>query len=934
MIFELLTIESTYVFDRGNGMESAVVMYGRTKEGQGVTMRVVGYRPYLFIGIPAVEARALPASYLNRYLENKFKPEGLARLQRRDGIYVDSVRECKRHVIDGYKAPQDLLKVRLFDHRHVRHVADAALMGRDVFHPPACNTCLPYELRFLIDHDITCHAWVEIEDVSLTPLEDFATTPLCFDVSDHHVVRRLPGSETRTDSAPLRVLHFDIEVEGRPGVFPQAEHDPVIQIATIVTEMGKPWYTQATEKVPHPPDNEAPLLYNLIQWRTLDDFDRTPYAMNGKLPDIEVVNDERALLLRWIEIVRELDVDVITGWNSTGFDLPYIIDRCQALQMPCRMGRRMDRFGEATYRRRRDQRVGREKTDVQIAGRCTYDVLLLVRAMPTRLRSYTLKDVATTYVREWDDVMKELRPDTKEDLPFSLITPYWNGDDATRATLARYNLKDTLLIPKLFDLLMIHVNGVEMARVQGVSLQMIESRGTGIRTTFTVSRVARRRKDVKPVIPELKRSERKGKYEGAMVVTMKKGYHNFRLVVLDFASLYPSIMRAYNLCPSTMYIGEESEALLHQRGLDAADERVLKEGPTGVKFVSSEVSYGLFHELEDWLVGARSVAKADLKRETDPFKRNVQDARQQALKIACNSAYGYLGDTNSPIYCPAVASAITKYGRKLLMHTIDVCKQHWPGLECYYGDTDSVFLRFPGDPDLAEAIELGKRACELVNREFPHPVKLEFEKVLWPVLLMAKKRYVGGYWTRVSVVPDMILHKGDETQRRDTCLLAAQTLNRISNALFYERNVEQAMAHARAAIQQLYLSEVPIDDLVITGEYKGKNGATTTVAKKRLERNARDIVHLGQRIPFVIVPDVKGVSVSDRAEDPEHVRKMNGYVDVAYYVEKQMRAPIERYFQYILQRRQICELFEGQHTRKRRRRIPTNSIAHFFASSR
>ena len=166
------------------------------------------------------------------------------------------------------------------------------------------------------------------------------------------------------------------------------------------------------------------------------------------------------------------------------------------------------------------------------------------------------------------------------------------------------------------------------------------------------------------------------------------------------------------------------------------------------------------------LLSSRKRAKADLKKEKDPFKRAVLDGRQLALKvcllasdvadvqISANSVYGFTGATVGKLPCLAISSSTTAFGRQMIELTKQEVENEYSVKNGYdhdakviYGDTDSVMVKF-GCPDLATAMRMGAEAADLVSGKFIKPIKLEFEKVYYPYLLINKKRYAGLYWTK------------------------------------------------------------------------------------------------------------------------------------------------------------------------------------------
>jgi DNA polymerase delta subunit 1 len=201
-------------------------------------------------------------------------------------------------------------------------------------------------------------------------------------------------------------------------------------------------------------------------------------------------------------------------------------------------------------------------------------------------------------------------------------------------------------------------------------------------------------------------------------------------------------------------------------------------------FATAKRRKGLLPFVLENLLAARKRAKQDLKVEKDPFKRAVLDGRQLALKvsgrkrmrkladfsqISANSVYGFTGATVGKLPCLAISSSTTAYGRQMIELTKQEVEAEYSMKNGYdhdakviYGDTDSVMVRF-GCPDLPTAMRLGElagyetnpltrptgaEAADLVSGKFVKPIKLEFEKVYFPYLLISKKRYAGLYWTK------------------------------------------------------------------------------------------------------------------------------------------------------------------------------------------
>lgn len=213
----------------------------------------------------------------------------------------------------------------------------------------------------------------------------------------------------------------------------------------------------------------------------------------------------------------------------------------------------------------------------------------------------------------------------------NVIATLQSGDEFTRRRLAVYCLKDAFLPLRLMEKLMCLFNMTEMARVTGVPIIFLFTRGQQIKVMSQLLRKARNFDLVCPVLP---REQSDGKYEGAIVIEPTRGFYKKPVATLDFASLYPSIMMAHNLCYSTM-------VPRHKRSNYKEEDMTFT--PNGDTFMKADVKKGILPMILEELIGARKKAKRELAQSTDPFERAVLDGRQLALKISANSVYGFTG---------------------------------------------------------------------------------------------------------------------------------------------------------------------------------------------------------------------------------------------------------------------------------------------------
>nr|CAD7459495.1 unnamed protein product [Timema tahoe] len=757
------------------------------------------------------------------------------------------------------------------------------------------NRAVLNDMRFMVDTGVVGCSWVELPAGKYQLREKSKKVSRCqleADISWEEFVSHAPEGEW-SKVAPFRILSFDIECAGRKGIFPEPDHDPVIQIANMVVRQG---------------DHE-PFIRNVFT------LDTCAPIVGSQVLSFTV---EREMLEKWAEFVRELDPDILTGYNINNFDFPYLINRAKHLKVKnfTYLGRIKDIQSVIKEQMFQSKQMGRrENKSVNFEGRVPFD-LFLVLVRDYKLRSYTLNSVSYHFLQE-----------QKEDVHHNIITDLQNGNPQTRRRLAVYCLKDAYLPLRLLDKLMCIINYMEMARVTGVSLSSLLTRGQQIKV---VSQLLRKARESGYLMPAYQGGVQEEQFEGATVIEPKKGYYADPIATLDFSSLYPSIMMAHNLCYTTLLQGGTKEKLdrpfvLNSRhyGARLTPDQYSKT-PANNFFVKSTLRKGLLPEILESLLSARKKAKTELKNETDPFRQKVLDGRQLALKISANSVYGFTGAQVGKLPCLEISGSVTAYGRTMIEQTKQEVEQRYNVANGYqhdadviYGDTDSVMIKF-GVKTLEEAMKLGREAAEYVSSKFVSPIKLEFEKIYYPYLLINKKRYAGLYFTNPDHYDKMDC-KGIETVRRDNSPIVANMINTCLQKLLIDRDPDGAVDYAKQVISDLLCNRIDISQLVITkeltkNEYAAKQ-AHVELANKMKQRDAGTAPKLGDRVPYVIIAAAKNTPAYAKAEDPIYVLENSIPIDSSYYLENQLSKPLLRIFAPILGDKAESILLRGDHTR-------------------
>ncbi|CAO3621990.1 unnamed protein product [Cunninghamella echinulata] len=859
--------------------QPVVRFYGITDNGNSVVCYVKGFLPYFYFQAPpGLNESHLPA-LKTAFSKDIGENNSIARLdivlkQSLYGYHGDTKSPFVKITVND---PRSFSKIR----QKVEQGVTIPGYNRTIQNSTTYESNLAYLLRFMIDCKVTGSSWIELPAGSYTFTPNSASQAQIEVATNYDKFISHPPEGEWSRMAPLRILSFDIECAGRKGVFPEADQDPVIQIASVVKIQGE----------------SNPFIRNVF---TLND------CANIAGTDVQVFYDERELLQKWRDFFVEADPDVVIGYNINNFDFPYLLDRAKHLKVEKfpYFGRIKGTKTEAKDTKFSSKAFGtRENKAINLEGRLQLDMLQAIQR-DYKLRSYTLNSVSAHFLGE-----------QKEDVHHSIITELQNGNPETRRRLAVYCLKDAFLPLRLMEKLMLLFNYTEMARVTGVPFNYILVRGQQIKV---ISQLFRRALEEDLVIPVVKSEITEEQYEGATVIEPVKGYYDVPIATLDFTSLYPSIMQAHNLCYTTLLTPQTVQQLGLVRDVD------YEVTPNNDLFVKSSRRKGLLPQILSDLLAARKRAKTDLKKETDPFKRAVLDGRQLALKISANSVYGFTGATVGKLPCLQISSSVTAYGRQMIFKTKDTVEGHFCIKNGYkhdakviYGDTDSVMIKF-GVGDLEEAMKLGQEGAKLVTEKFIRPINLDFEKVYFPYLLISKKRYAGLYWTRPDKY-DKLDAKGIETVRRDNCQLVSNVIQNCLNKLLIERDVEGAKDYIKQTIADLLQNKVDLSQLVITkalskSDYAAKQ-AHVELAERMKKRDPGSAPALGDRVAYVIIKARNNAPAYERSEDPIYVLDNNIPIDTRYYLENQLSKPLLRIMEPVMGEKAAETLLTGDHTR-------------------
>lgn len=649
--------------------------------------------------------------------------------------------------------------------------------------------------------------------------------------------------DVRSDMAPLAILSFDIECISESGAFPVADKDPIIQIGNVLNTGQKD-------------------MFMLRNCRAVENV------------NIHSFTKETDMLQAWSDYVLKIDPDVITGFYICGFDIDYVLKRMQILRLF--EAQRFGRGRQMVTSRKCDQgskQMGTLKvSSISCPGRIIFDMHGYI-FHNVKLRSYSLNFVSEHYLKE-----------RKEDVDYSQIKPMFNGSDDDRQRLVEYCIKDATLPIQLMDKTKALINVVSLSRVCGVPIDYILHRGQQVRMLSLIGLAIRGTKFVIPdnVVPMSSDS-----YVGAIVLTPVVGFHNKPIVTLDYASLYPSIMIANNLCYTTLLSPPQLCAL--------KDPSMYVTSPAGYSFASKSLRRGLLPEILERLLSERARVR-EMMSTCSTSDRAILDGLQNALKVTANSMYGFTGALKfGKLPCRQISSSVTAFGRQMLKKTKDYIHKNYPDSKVIYGDTDSVMIDF-NLSSVTEAMERGQQAADSISAIFCDPIKLQFEKIYFPYLLVAKKRYTGVIWTKPDTY-DRIDFKGVEIVRRDNCKLIHRVMLEVVNLLLLKQDLNGITNLLNATIDNLHSGEYDLGDLIISKSYSKENYEVTAphvaVVRRMQQLDANNAPKVGDRVPYIITK-TEDKKISDKARHPIEVCERELTIDVDYYVNNQLMGPVMR----------------------------------------
>jgi DNA polymerase elongation subunit (family B) len=571
-------------------------------------------------------------------------------------------------------------------------------------------------------------------------------------------------------------------------------------------------------------------------------------AASPELSAVDVVrqfDDELALIRAFLREIVDEQPMALLGYNVLGFDLPYLIRRCERYRI-------VDELRAVGFNAAIPSAVRAygdcERAYVDWEGVVIFDLLPMIQR-DHRLHNYKLSTVASVFLNAAKD-------------PVTVKQIFAAYRDRSMAVVGKYCVQDSRLCVDLFDYHSHWIAYAHMSRICNVSMFALHSQGQQIKIYSLIYKYCLRENVV--VDSDGFESSASERYRGAYVMEPRAGEYA-DVMPFDFASLYPSIMQAYNICYSTfaeearrddechVFEWEDHVACKHdpsvvrhealsariaamdatinaemaardavardeaalrvpiaqrsraayQRRIDALRDaekplraervslkRAAAEDDSGYmcakrryRFVKSDVRVGVVPTILKRLLARREEIKTALKTCTDARRRVVLDKQQLAYKVTANSVYGLMGVRRGLLPFMPAAMCVTYVGRQAIDRLRGLISDRWRG-ETIYGDTDSNYVIFPDVP--RDALwDHALKVADDVSTFFPAPMRLEFEKARYSkFLILCKKRYVYRAVDAYGVPSPSLGIRGVVLARRNVAGVVRRAYERVVELLF------------------------------------------------------------------------------------------------------------------------------------------------------
>ncbi|XP_066270082.1 DNA polymerase zeta catalytic subunit-like [Branchiostoma lanceolatum] len=722
----------------------------------------------------------------------------------------------------------------------------------------------------------------------------------------------------------LTVISMELHIRTRRELRPDPEYDPICMLFYCLHDDGQKARGQRAEVtgviIVDKDSVEGEDIVDVNKPSTSTAAPPTRRAQNCRplLPrsgvtslEVTYVAEEKDLVQHLVQLIRQWDPDILVGYEVQMLSWGYLLQRATTLEIDlCPMLSRVpDAAKESSFSAEQDEWGADHMSEINIVGRIVINVWRLMRR-ELALNNYTFENVAFHAMHQRVPLYS-----------FRTLSDWFDN----KADLFRWRTVDHFVTRcrgnlQLMEQMDLIGRTSELARLFGIQFYHVLTRGSQYRVESMMLRIAKPMNYI-AVSPSMQQRARQRAPECLpLILEPESRFYTHPVLVLDFQSLYPSIIIAYNYCYTTClgrveHLSEPGEfefgcsSLKVPPGVLRKLRDRLTVSPNGVAFVTKDVRKGILPGMLQDILNTRIMVKKSMKdHKQDKNLTRMLHSRQLGLKLIANVTYGYTSASFSGrMACIEIADSIVRKARETLERAIRLVNDtpKW-GARVVYGDTDSMFVLLKG-ASKDRAFQIGQEIAETVTAANPKPVKLKFEKVYLPCLLQTKKRYVGYMYETPDQREPEFDAKGIETVRRDGCPAASKILECSLKTLFMTKDVSQVKQYVERQCTKLLEGRASMQDCIIAKEYRGKASYRPTacvpaleITRRLLSSDRRAEPRVGERVPYVIVYGSPGLPLIQLVRQPQEVlNDPNLRLNATYYINKQILPALNRVFSLI-----------------------------------
>ncbi len=847
-----------------NDDEEIFYVNGLTEKNKSVVLRVEGFTPFVNVELPKSKKwNKANVRDLYGFLKEKLKrnPPINYKLSSKYSLYHKTPGQYMLLIFKTHNAFWPL--VRLF--QAALDVPGAGSFYKNTFKVHEHN--IDPIIKFTATRQLKLGSWIKATEYIPEGEEELSIEERKFSTADidmHVNYKQMESIEVPDTIQPVpTILSFDIETYSENHDIklpdPTVKENEIIEISMVVSK-GSDRYTK--------------YLLSLERDFTVEDTKVLHY------------DREKDLLIGFPKMMQKINPDIIIGYNILKFDYPYMIARANMLGIYptfAKLGRIIGVKAKNIKKKWESGAYGEQIFEfLECQGRLTVDMILEIERN-FKLDSYSLNFVSehflgeskrplpikqmfklyqfTKQTRNYHNYtidgkfLKEIKDITKyifEDEEGIAKEFYESVNSANTKNIKQrmkkamsyigdYCVHDSVLPLNLLFKLRTLFNLTAMANIFCVPISYLQTRGQQIKVVAQVYRYTLYNNIVIPY----KKENATENYQGSTVFEANPGFWK-NVAVLDFASLYPTIMIANNI-DYTSYVDPQNDNILDTdcNIIDWEDHVGCIHDPQKRKRKKEKVLCGSYRHkfrkvvekdgkrmyegvlpyLLRNLLTARKKVKNEIKilakssNDTDKdieMQLIVLDAKQLAIKISANSMYGVTGAKTGYMPLIPAAASVTAMGRTYIQMTCQYILKNFKNSRLVYGDTDSTMIYFDTE-NIKEVFELAKKAAKDVTALFPSPIELEFECVYGKFLLLTKKRYIAYMIDEKGNVKEKI-KKGVVLKRRDNTHFLKDVYGTVIDHVMEMKSEEVIFSDIYDNILKLFTYQIPSKDLVI---YKG-----------------------------------------------------------------------------------------------------------------